>query len=202
MIQAISNSLTFEEFLEQHPDDGKRYELINGQIVELMATREHDDIADFIQFSLNDEVRRLRLNYKITRTASVKVNRLDGLDQGRTPDVSVIDKALWKANPKDYSALREPIQLAVEVASTNWRDDYLTKLREYEELGIPEYWIVDYLALGAIRYIGAPKKPTISIYVLIEGEYQVSQFRDRDRLISPTFPELNLTVEQVLKAGE
>lgn len=203
MIQSLLKPLTFEEFLEQYPKDGKRYELIDGQIVELMATREHDDVADFILFTLNDEVRRLGLNYRITRTASVKVTRLDGLDQGRTPDVSVIDKTVWKSNRKDYSALRSPIQLAVEVVSTNWRDDYLTKLAEYEALGICEYWIVDYLALGAARYIGSPKLPTISIYWLDGGEYQqVRQFRDAETIESFTFPELKITADHVFKAGE
>ena len=80
------------------------------------------------------------------------------------------------------------------------RDDYLTKLRDYEALGIAEYWIVDYLALGAVRYIGQPKQPTISVYELIDGEYQVRQFQGNDRIISSIFSELTLTVSQVFQA--
>jgi len=45
--------------------------------------------------------------------------------------------------------------------STNWRDDYYNKLRDYvriasrrEEMGIEEYWIIDYAALGARKFIG------------------------------------------------
>lgn len=89
------------------------------------------------------------------------------------------------------------ISLVVEVVSTNWRDDYFAKLGDYEEIGIPEYWIVDYLGLGNRRFIGNPKQPTLSVYYLVDDEYQVSQFRYADRIISPTFPELNLTAEQV-----
>jgi Uma2 family endonuclease len=48
----------------------------------------------------------------------------------------------------DYAAFTEPIQLAVEVVSTNWEDDYEDKLDEYERLGIAEYWIIDYLVQG------------------------------------------------------
>lgn len=120
--------------------------------------------------------------------------------QGRTPDVSVIDKDVWTSDPKAYAALEDPIQLAVEVSSTNWRDDYLYKLAEYEALGILEYWIVDYLAVGATRYIGAPKTPTISVYTLENGEYQLQQFRGSDRITSRTFPQLALTAKAIFQA--
>ena len=88
----------------------------------------------------------------------------------------------------------------VEIVSTNWQDDYLRKLADYETLGILEYWIVDYLGLGATRYIGRPKQPTISVYQLVEGEYQVNQFRGPEQVISPTFPSLALTAAQVFQA--
>ncbi len=71
---------------------------------------------------------------------------------------------------------------------------------EYEEIKILEYWIVDYLGLGGIKYIGSPKKPTLSIYNLVDDEYQVSQFRGEQRIISTAFPELNLTAQQIFNA--
>jgi Uma2 family endonuclease len=93
------------------------------------------------------------------------------------------------------------IPLVVEVVSTNWRVDYLTKVKDYEEIGISEYWIVDYLGLGGRRFIGNPKQPTILIHELIEGEYQVTSFQRDERIFSPTFPELALTANQIFQAG-
>lgn len=200
MVQSTVRSIDFAEFINRCPDDGRRYELVNGQIVEIMATRAHDDVADFIYDAFRDQVRRSQANFKVTRFGSVKTLRDDGLQQGRTPDVSVIDRSLWNADLKAYTALEEPIQLAVEVTSTNWRDDYLYKLAEYETLGIIEYWIVDYLALGAARYIGSPKTPTISVYHLVSGEYQLRQFRGEDKVVSPTFQALQLTAQSVFDA--
>jgi Uma2 family endonuclease len=55
--------------------------------------------------------------------------------------------------------------------------------------------------LGARKFIGNPKQPTFSLYQLIDGEYQVTQFRSSDKVQSPTFPELNLTAEQIFTAG-
>jgi Uma2 family endonuclease len=115
--------------------------------------------------------------------------------------VSVVDKTLWDSNPSAYTALREPIQLVVEVMSTNWEDDYIDKLDEYQRLGITEYWIVDYLAIGSREYLGNPKEPSVFIYRLDEsGQYQLTRFQGADRIVSPTFPELVLTVEKILEA--
>jgi Uma2 family endonuclease len=72
VVQTPVRSLTFEEFLEACPADGKRYELIDGQIVELIATREHDDIAEFLQLAMQAEKDRLKLNYRVTTKATVK----------------------------------------------------------------------------------------------------------------------------------
>ena len=91
------------------------------------------------------------------------------------------------------------IPLVVEVVSTNWRDDYQRKAADYEEMGIPEFWIVDYLGLGGRRYIGIPKQPTFSVYQWVDGEYQVALFRGEERILSPTFPELALTFAQILR---
>ena len=87
--------------------------------------------------------------------------------------------------------------LAVEVISTNWRTDYITKVDEYEAMGVPEYWIVDYLGLAAARYIGKGKQPTLTIYQLVNGKYQSKQFRGDELIVSRAFPELSLTANQV-----
>ena len=89
----------------------------------------------------------------------------------------------------------QTVPLVIEVVSTNWRDDYGHKFVEYEAMGIVEYWIVDDRALGAVRYIGKPKQPTITICKLIEGEYQMEKFVKGDRLQSSIFPQLQLTID-------
>ena len=93
------------------------------------------------------------------------------------------------------------VRLIVEVASINWRDDYGYKLVDCEALSIPEYWIADYLGLGARCYIGHPKQPIFSVSQLIDGNYQVSLFRGNYRVLSATFPNLNLTVQHFFLAG-
>ncbi|MEB3181402.1 MAG: Uma2 family endonuclease [Nostocaceae cyanobacterium] len=200
MTTTTQQKLTFDQFLEQCPEEGF-YELVDGEIVEVRSTRNHDDVANFLLFGLNDEIRRLNLNYVVNNTAVIRTVTQDGTEQGRKPDVSVIDRDVWRSNRSDYNALEEPIQLAVEVTSTNWDDDYIDKLDEYQRLGIIEYWIVDYLAIASREYLGNPKIPTVFVFLLdAEGKYQRTQFRGDERIVSRTFPELTLTAEQVLKA--
>ena len=61
MTQALSKPLTFEEFLEWYPEDGRRYELIEGEIVEMRPVGQHELIASFIDAELTLEIRRLQL---------------------------------------------------------------------------------------------------------------------------------------------
>jgi Uma2 family endonuclease len=93
------------------------------------------------------------------------------------------------------------VRLIVEVVSINWRDGYRYKLVDCEALSIPEYWITDYLGLGARCYIGNPKQPTFSVSQLIDGNYQASQFRGNYLVWSPTFQNFNMTVQQIFFAG-
>jgi Uma2 family endonuclease len=190
--------LTFEQFIKQLPGEG-RYELVNGEIVKILPIRLHEDVADFIEYSFQNEVKRLNLNYRVSGRFMVRTLTPKGKEQGRHPDVTVVDKTVWDSNPFSHSALIEPPQLVVEVVSTNWEDDYIDKLDEYQRLGIPEYWIVDYLALGSRNYLGNPKEATVFVYLLDEnGVYQMNAYRGNERIVSRTFPELALTAEQVL----
>ncbi|HLP90354.1 MAG TPA: Uma2 family endonuclease [Nostocaceae cyanobacterium] len=204
MILAVNKpqqSLTFDQFIQQLPDEEGRYELVNGEIMQILPIRKHDNVADFITRKLDREVERLNLKYRVSGRIMIRTVTANNKEQGRFPDVSVVDKTLWDSNPFAYSAFVEPLQLAVEVVSTNWEDDYIDKLDEYQRLGIPEYWIVDYLAIGSRNYLGNPKVPTVFVYLLDEqGVYQSTVFRGTEKIVSKTLPELNITVEQILAA--
>jgi Uma2 family endonuclease len=93
------------------------------------------------------------------------------------------------------------LKLVVEVVSTNWRDDYGLKLADYEAMGIQEYWIVDFRAVGAARVIGQPKQPTLTLCSLTEDGYQLQRFTGSQCIESPTFANLALTAQQVFDAG-
>ncbi|NES20167.1 MAG: Uma2 family endonuclease, partial [Symploca sp. SIO3E6] len=90
-----------------------------------------------------------------------------------------------------------PPQLVVEVVSPyrsqkdeNYKRDYIEKRQQYEQRGIPEYWIVD------------PQAQLVTVLLLVNGRYQATEFSGNQRIVSLTFPELKLTAKQVLEARE
>ncbi|NJK75107.1 MAG: Uma2 family endonuclease [Microcoleus sp. SU_5_6] len=202
MMQTATKIVTVEEFLEWKPEDG-RYELHNGGIVEMsQPLGGHEEVIGFSARKLTVEFDRLNLPYLIPKQALVK--NIEN-DSAYSPDILILNRPNLTSEPlwEKFSTvtLGASIPLIVEVVSTNWQNDYLRKVGEYELIGIPEYWIVDYPGLGGRRFIGNPKQPTISVYQLVDGEYQISQFRGDDRIESAAFPELNLTAQQIFQAG-
>lgn len=202
MVQALPQSLGFDDFLAWYPDGKGRYELIDGIIFEMLPTGAHEEVGAFMARKLNVVIDRDDLPCFIPRTYIVHP---PGLASGYQPDVLVINQTelahepLWQKS--SVITCGASIKLAIEVVSTNWRDDYGRKLFDYEAMGIPEYWIVDFRALGARRFIGSPKEPTLSVYQLVDGEYQVTQFRGEDQIVSEAFPDLAISAKTIFQAG-
>lgn len=202
MMQALERPLTFDEFIEWYPNDGRLYELIDGVVVEVKPTGPHEKIAGFLVGQIWAEINRQQSPYFIPRTWSLKPA---SARSGYLPDVVVLDETTLGENPRwqKESTITEgkTAKIVVEVTSTNWRDDYERKLPDYEEMGVGEYWILDYLGLAAVRHIGSPKLPVITVYELINGEYQLQRFRGQDVIVSPTFGTLGLTADAVFGFG-
>ncbi|MDD1427461.1 Uma2 family endonuclease [Dolichospermum sp. ST_sed9] len=200
MVQTLPKPVTFEQFIQWYPDTGIRYELHNGVIVEMnQPLGEHEFIILTLCYSLMKEIIRHNQPYRIAKNAFVKTPTAES---AYCPDILLLNpdnlanEPLWQKECTITQAASVPF--IVEVVSSNWQTDYSNKSTDYELIGIPEYWIIDYLGVGGRRFIGNPKLPTLSIYYLIDGEYQVTQFRGDELIISPTFPELNLTAKEVL----
>ena len=196
--------MSFDEFMDWYPENSEnRYELRRGVIIEMARPRgKHSRLAGDLAYDLGTVFRQANQPYFIPRECIVKISN----DTGYEPDIIVLDENEILHEPRwereSIITLGQSIKLVVEVVSTNWRDDYLFKLGDYEALGVQEYWIVDYLGIGGRRYIGSPKQPTFTVCTLVEEEYELQQFRGNDPIVSATFSEFPLTVNQIFKPGE
>ncbi len=201
MVQSASKLLTVDEFIS-HYGECDRYELIDGELIHMEPTGPHEQVSALIGRKLNVEIDRQDLSYFIPHRCLIK---LLGTETAFRPDVIVLDQTqlinepLWQLEPVITSG--NSIKLIAEIVSTNWQNNYARKTEDYALLGIPEYWIVDYLGIGGREYIGKPKQPTVTICNLIEDEYQKQLFKNNDQLISSIFPNLQLTAQQIFSAG-
>jgi Uma2 family endonuclease len=191
MVLAESKTVSFDDFISRLPERSAfRYELHEGEIIEMPKPRgKHSEIAGSIISKLNLIIHQSQLPYIIPRESIVKsINSRSGYE----PDVIVLDQKMLADEPRwaaeSIITQGSSIKLAVEVVSTNWQDDYAIKQMAYQALGIQEYWIIEYLGLGGRTFIGYPKQPVISVYSLVDGEYNVQLFRGGDPIQSLTFP--------------
>jgi Uma2 family endonuclease len=195
-------TITVDEFIT-HYGDSDRYELIDGELIDVEPTGPHEQVSAFVGRKLNVEIDRQDAPYFIPHRCLIK---LLGTETAFRPDVIVLDQTrlinepLWQQEPVITSGAT--IKLVVEIVSTNWQNDYARKVEDYALLGIPEYWIVDYLGVGGREYIGKPKQPTITICTLVEDEYQKQLFQSSNLLVSSLFPDLRLTAAQVFAARQ
>jgi Uma2 family endonuclease len=193
---------SFDEFMARYGGDD-RYELIDGEVFDLEPTGWHEEVAAFITAKICVQIDETGLPWFVLQRGLIRPSNI-GMTAFR-PDVAVIDRdeltkePLW--SDQSILTLGSSIRFVAEVVSSNWQNDYARKVEDYAALGIPEYWIADYAGLGGTRHIGKPKQPTLSICTLVNGEYEIQQLRGDRAIVSPTFPGLKLTAEQVLKAG-
>jgi Uma2 family endonuclease len=191
--------LTFERFIVQYGDD-TRFELADGELIDMEPTGPHEAVAGKTASRLSVEIERLSLPFLIPKTCILRP--YDNEATARRPDVIVLDeRALiqepyWQQEP--IIIYGTSIKLVVEVVSTNWENDYARKVEEYALMGIPEYWIVDFRGLGGIRYIGDPKQPTLTVNTLVGKLYEQQQYRLGDRVQSSLLPELKLQLNELM----
>jgi len=185
--------LTFEQYLEYDDGTNNRYELFNGEL-RLMAPESEENgwtvlwLRDvFVQF----------VNPRLVRPNQGELQVI-GNPQNRYPDLVVLrEQHLLQTKKRLTITLNmAPPQLVVEVVSPyrnqndeNYRRDYVDKRLQYEQLGIPEYWIID------------PKAKVVTVLILVNGKYQATKFTGTQQIVSPTFPKLELTPAQVLQVS-
>jgi len=181
--------LTFDEYLTYDDGTDNRYELEDGVLIPMTpASPIHSDIVEIVYDTFKAEVKRLGLDLKV-KQGDVGVRTR--FSRSRQPDIAIIQGEDWRRlrQFKKSAILEVPALIVVEVVSPgedNENRDYIKKMTEYAEFGIYEYWIID------------PLTEQITINFLINGSYQNTIFTGQQRIISQLFPELNLTVEQIL----
>ena len=197
MTQAKQRFRTIEQYAALDPSDlpEGNYELVDGVIVEMGAESDQNLEIVALLFSVLPQF----IPYYLLRKGT-EIN-VPGRLTSRYPDLMVLTedtRAAMKRDKRSLVALDMPTPaLVVEVVSPgkpgsdNYDRDYVEKPKEYAARGIPEFWQVD----------PNPDRAVVIVLTLKNGAYQSREFRGSDRVISVTFPGLQLTADQILRAG-
>lgn len=195
-----AKKLSFADYLNFCETSQEPYELIRGEL-QLMTppTWIHFLIAKFLERTFENEIDQIGQPWIVVQGAGQQTTD----DTSRLPDVAIVPFDAISNSLDQTAVLTIAALLVVEVVSDSTAlQDYREKVTEYQTKGIREYWIADPDPFGAAKYIGSPKRPTVSVYSLVNGVYQVQRFQESDRVFSPTFPALQLTSKQILTAGK
>lgn len=183
--------LTLKDYLEQENNKEQICELVNGEVVIMPPESERNRrialflLTCFLQKGL--DFRQLTVTTEIAVSGQRATVRF--------PDLMVLSEelvnALEGATRSTITIDMPPPLLAVEVVSPggeNQARDYRYKRSEYAARGIAEYWIVD------------PAAEIVTVLTLVEGLYEEQVFEGANSVVSSNFPELGVTVNNVLRS--
>jgi Uma2 family endonuclease len=195
--QAKPRFRTIADYLSYDDGTDTRYELVDGALIEMPPeSRLNRKIASF----LFETFIRLGVSFALLAIGT-QIAVPSRKVTARQPDFVVLSQecadALEGAKSDLITVEMPPPALVIEIVSPNepgdkrnYERDYIEKPKEYAARGIPEYWLID------------PNRSVVIVLWLNDKDYrEVGQFQGQDRISSPTFPELQLTAEQILNAG-
>ncbi len=181
--------MTLKEFLTYDDGTNTRFELVDGVLVEMsLGTGKHGRAIYRLAKRLETAAKNLGTDWlAIQGLVGIETDVPGKNDHVRIPDITILPESQWDAiGDRSGSATifqDEPAPIVVvEVLSPSTKSiDLNEKRAEYVKRGIPEYWIVD------------PDRELVQVGTLTDGAYQFQTFKGDAAIVSPTFPELNMT---------
>lgn len=190
MVQTRPRFYSFKDYLTYDDGSDRLYELFNGELIEVPPESGYNtSLAFFLSIQFAAIVGHLRV-----RPHGLELE-VRGEPKNRYPDLTIIRpehiQLLTSRNTIRLSM--PPPLLVVEVVSPGdlqWERDYVAKRAQYEDLGIPEYWIIN------------PQDQTVLVLEQNgQGYNPLDTITAEQPITSPQFPELNLTAAQLFAAG-
>ncbi len=160
MSQITSPTISFEDFLQDAPETSLA-EWVNGNMVLMNPpSAHHQDILGFLTSVLRSYIEAHNLGKLRSAPFPMKL-----ASSGRESDLLFILKNNLQRLKANF--LDGPADLVIEIISPESRArDRGEKFYEYEQAGIPEYWLLD------------PVRKQAEFYQLIDGIYQAVTVKD------------------------
>ncbi len=179
----VDTRLTYDDFC-QLPDDGKRYEIIDGEVFVTPAPRFlHQRVVTRLAHYLSGFLENHPSGEVVVAPFDVVFSDFDVVE----PDLLYISKA--RASVLTARNAQGAPDLVVEVLSeTTVKRDRSIKLKLYGQYGVQEYWVID------------PEAPAAEIYRRgARGLALAEKLAAADALTSPLFPGFNLPLKKLVE---
>jgi Uma2 family endonuclease len=179
----LSRPFTYDDYLAL-PDDGKRYEVIEGEISMTPApSPRHQEIQADLCARMVLHVREHLLGKVYVSPIDVVLSMVDIVQ----PDVLFVSK-----DRMDIVAKKNIVgipNLIVEILSPSSAErDRVEKMDLYQRYGLPEYWIVD------------PDSQMVEVYLSVANRLEkVETLKTGERLHSRQIPGLVLELSEIFK---
>ena len=151
----LAKRWTREEVLEL-PDDGKRYELLDG---ELLVTPSPAFVHQRAVMALYDRVSRYVNEHRVGWACQSPADLDLRTGQLLQPDLFVVPA--WQSQPQAWSEVGIPLLVAEVLSPSTAPNDRKLKRRRYQRSGVGEYWIVDTDARLIERWRPNDERPEI-----------------------------------------
>lgn len=196
MPKLLTETASFAEYLLL-PCDGKKTELVNGQIIEMTGPSTlHILIIRAITRLLNRHILTRDYALECISGPGVEIPRAGRRSDARDPDIIVCTREQLQAlRPLTKAMFLEGNSpaLVVEVSSPgNEPSDTVDKRLEYALAKIPEYWIVN------------PMRGYVLVLVLdtnTETYREAGEYRGDEQIESVLFPELKTAAVALLDSA-
>ena len=179
-------ALTYEDYVEL-PNDGKRYEILDGELFVTPApSTRHQKVLGNLFLQLAIYVRQRELGEVLLAPCDVLLAVHDIVQ----PDLLFV--AREHAERIEAANVKGAPDLLVEVLSpTTRRIDERTKRDRYRATGVAEYWLVDaeFETIKVYRWAGESGRVEPELYELERG----------DLLTTPLLPGLELPLRAVFE---
>lgn len=179
--EALTGPYTWRDFIELDEDDPR--ELLDGRLVEIeVPTWMHERIVAILISALAQWSAERNAGQVIGSGYKIRIDDR----RGAMPDVQFYRRGNYPVG-QDKGLVTGHPDLAIEVISPTSRSkDSVRKLRDYAEIGVPEYWLVD------------PEARTLQRGVLRDGVYSIVEGLEGDAVFRPdAFEDLEIRLAQL-----
>jgi Uma2 family endonuclease len=187
----IQGEWTYEDYLRL-PDDGKRYEIIEGVLYVTNAPDyNHQFTVTKLDRLIGTYVDEQKLGVVLVAPFEI---HLPGIARPVQPDLFFI-AAQRQPQPGDKSFTGAPDIIIEVLSASTARLDRVVKFDAYERAGVREYWLAD----------ADPRSRFIEVYTLSAAgaEYTLlGQFGPGEQLRSEVLPKLVLTIDTMFTPVE